>query len=123
MHAARQSGGPAFAPSARGGVAAVHNRLRTCRYFFDISVTAARSAARGRLTHHGDSVASLRISGFGVDPEIWRELAVAEFTQKMPTRYIALTAFEILMSGQQKVNANTSDLDETTRHERRPRDG
>jgi len=39
----------------------------------------------------------------------------------MPTRYTALTALEVFMSGQQKANTNTSDLDD--RLERRPRDG
>jgi hypothetical protein len=65
MHVARQNGGRDSVASASPGEADVHNCLRTCRYFFGISVTVACSAARGRLTHPGDSVptSEFRASG------------------------------------------------------------
>jgi hypothetical protein len=69
MHAARQNRGRDSVASPAPDEADVHNCLRTCRYFFGISVTVACSAPRGRMTHGGDFGADLRIPGIRLDPE------------------------------------------------------
>jgi hypothetical protein len=70
MHAARQNGDRDSAGSASPGGADVHNYLRTCRYFFGISVTVVCSAARSTMTHHNDFGANLRIPVPRPDPEM-----------------------------------------------------